>query len=716
MGFVIFQNAADLDATYRESRDFARVLEHEIGHTIGFGHTQATVPNQSSNIMYAFCCAPETPVPPAIGSDDLLGLNTMYPAGSATGPTMTLDKTSLRFGAITSGASFNGQTTGQIVRLSQAGAGTVNWTATPTRPWLVVDRTSGTGPAELTINVVPDATVPPIGTIDGAIIFTFSGSSNKPGPIAVRLTLFPTGTSAPPIGTVDTPLNNATGVTGAVPFTGWSLDDIQTMRVNVCRSPVAGEGASGNALCAGNVEIFIGSAVFIDGARPDVRAAFPNYPLNTRGGWGLMVLTNMLPAQGNGTYQFSIYAQDREAALVRIGTRTLTCDNANATKPFGTIDTPDQGGVISGASYINFGWALTPRGPTLPGKIIPIDGSTMRVLVDGVSMGTVNYNHERADIETLFPNYRNTEGPNGPVGFRTINTTALTNGLHTISWTVTDNEGATQGIGSRFFTVANGTGGVTAPVEAAALRAESRESALAAPLSSASVRARRGWDQSAPWKEYPVSGAGRAVIRGEEVDRFELMIDWRPGARITGHVRSAGELAPLPAGSMLDASTGRFTWAPGAGFVGAYDLVFVQWTGSVPVSRQEVRIVIAPKSSGLVGPQVVIDTPRQQQDVPQPFLIGGWAADLSAGRGTGISSLHLWAYPLQGGAPIFLGAASYGSARPDVAAVHGDEFRESGFGLIVSGLVHGNYDIAVFPWSIDVGNFLPATVVRVTVR
>ena len=75
-------------------------------------------------------------------------------------------------------------------------------------------------------------------------------------------------------------------------------------------------------------------------------------------------------------------------------------------------------------------------------------------------------------------------------------------------------------------------------------------------------------------------------------------------------------------------------------------------------------------------------------------MIGGWSADLSANRGTGISALHVWAYPLQGGPPIFLGAATYGGARPDVAAVHGDEFRESGFGLIVSALVHarGVYD------------------------
>ena len=35
-------------------------------------------------------------------------------------------------------------------------------------------------------------------------------------------------------------------------------------------------------------------------------------PVNTKAGWGFMVLTNMLPAQGNGTYLFYMYAQDRD--------------------------------------------------------------------------------------------------------------------------------------------------------------------------------------------------------------------------------------------------------------------------------------------------------------------------------------------------------------------------------------------------------------------
>jgi hypothetical protein len=128
------------------------------------------------------------------------------------------------------------------------------------------------------------------------------------------------------------------------------------------------------------------------------------------------------------------------------------------------------------------------------------------------------------------------------------------------------------------------------------------------------------------------------------------------------------------------------------------------------------RATGAAKRGGLLGPQVVVDAPRSQQDVPQPFVVSGWAADLGAREGTGVATIHAWAYPLAGGPPVFLGAATYGVQRPDVAATHGDQFAATGFSLPVQGLVDGNYDLAVFAWDIETGNFGPPRVVRVTVR
>jgi hypothetical protein len=112
----------------------------------------------------------------------------------------------------------------------------------------------------------------------------------------------------------------------------------------------------------------------------------------------------------------------------------------------------------------------------------------------------------------------------------------------------------------------------------------------------------------------------------------------------------------------------------------------------------------------------VIDTPRSQQDVGQPFMVAGWAADLDAVTGTGVATIHAWAYPLAGGPPTFLGTAHSGVARPDVAGVYGEQFARAGFHLTVQGLAHGNYDLALFAWSEAASAFAPATTVRLTVR
>ena len=97
---------------------------------------------------------------------------------------------------------------------------------------------------------------------------------------------------------------------------------------------------------------------------------------------------------------------------------------------------------------MNFGWALTPN----PANVIPKDGSTIWVFIDNQPFGHPVYNQNRSDISTLFPGLQNS---NGAIGYYLIDTTKLTNGLHTISWTATDSAGNVQGLGSRFFDVEN---------------------------------------------------------------------------------------------------------------------------------------------------------------------------------------------------------------------------------------------------------------------
>jgi hypothetical protein len=63
--------------------------------------------------------------------------------------------------------------------------------------------------------------------------------------------------------------------------------------------------------------------------------------------------------------------------------------------------------------------------------------------------------------------------------------------------------------------------------------------------------------------------------------------------------------------------------------------------------------------------------------------------------------VYVWAYPAGGGAPQFMGVASYGSARPDIAAIFGSQFSNSGFSLTVGGMtfVPGTYTFVAFAHS-----------------
>lgn len=312
-------------------------------------------------------------------------------------------------------------------------------------------------------------------------------------------------------GSFDTPLDGTTGVTGAIPVTGWVLDDIGLSTVKIYRDKVATQTSAD----AGDL-VYIGDAMFVEGARRDVEQSYPGYPEN---------------------YQA--------------------------------------------------GWALTP----MPNKI-PEDGSTIYVWVDGQRLGHPDYNQYRDDIAMLFPGYANSDGA---IGAFYLNTTVYENGVHTIAWSVEDNAGNSDGIGSRFFTIAN-TGG-DAQVKVQAVGADNNpsvsfKSILYMPVNFERIKYQRGYGKDGVADFMEPDPYGTAEIEIREVERVEFVLG---GGVLGSYTVIEDQLRPLPIGSTLDKEKGIFYWQPGPGFLGEYDLVFIKSDEFGLQKAINVRIKIRPK-------------------------------------------------------------------------------------------------------------------------
>jgi hypothetical protein len=513
-----------------------------------------------------------------------------------TGGGLALERGRLSFGATKTGSTVTQQTPGQRLLVTQTASSPVAWTATASSSWVRVTPASGTGTAPVTISVLPGSLNP--GVYDGSVTIRPNGTTTNLV-VQVQARVYSTGTTAVPVGVIDTPQNGVTNVSGAIPVTGWAVDDVGVARVDVYRDPVSGENP--------NAPVFLGSASFVSGSRTDIENLYPNTPLNYRGGWGFMVLTNMLPdlsrarpTGGNGSFRLHAYAIDLEGMASYLGTKWFGANNSAATRPFGSLDTPAQGGTASGSAYMVFGWAISPR------ATIPTNGSSITVYVDGIPVGNPTYNQYRSDIATMFPGYANS---NGAVGYLPLNTTLLSNGTHTISWVVTDNQGNSDGIGSRYFTVQNGaTGAMTAAaVESSTVAAGTHGTAVGqaveaitdVPPDYSVVEVKKvASDDPTPQMVFP-EWSGTIQVKSVETEHVEVRVGNQfdeAGGLYEGYiVAHDGRLRPLPVGSSLDKQTGNFKWQPGPGFVGTYELVFIRTLSSGYKTKIPVTVTIAPK-------------------------------------------------------------------------------------------------------------------------
>jgi len=486
-------------------------------------------------------------------------------------PKISLNRTEFFFGAAA------GITTpSQILLVENSGVTRLNWTLTINSYWLHCSHPGGTDAETVTVSV--DSSGLEAGTYTGTITISAPGAVNSPRTVLVSLHVHEAGSTSGPFGQFSTPIDGST-VSSSIPVTGWVLDDIGVESIKIYR------GDGGN-------RVYIGDAVFVEGARTDVEQTYPDYPMNYQAGWGYMMLTNFLPDGGNGTFKIHAIATDTEGHQVTLGTKTIYCDNANAVKPFGAIDTPTQGGIASGSSFRNHGWVLTP----MPNSI-PTDGSTINVFIDSVQLGQPTYNVYRSDVAELFPGYANSEGAHAYFDF---DTTGYTNGVHSIYWTAEDTAGNKDGIGSRFFTIQN-TGNARSNSQTSKSRecTEKRFYHLSQiehiPVNdSGSIKVKRGLRCNSLPKIVNTNEKGIFNIKIKELERIDVGFS-SESTRIEGYTIVGDQLRSLPIGSTLETKPGNFYWQPGPGFIGDYHFVFIETGKDGKVSKKNIIVRVESK-------------------------------------------------------------------------------------------------------------------------
>ena len=414
------------------------------------------------------------------------------------------------------------------------------WMVTKDQPWITVtSAAAGTGNAVVTFSYGPNTT--------GA---SRSGTLTIGGQVFTIIQAPSTSSSA--FGVVDTPAQGATGVSGSMAVTGWALDDIQVLRLVISRNAVAGEGAS---------EIYIGDATFVEGARPDVAAVNPSVPFNTRAGWGYLLLTNMLPNQGNGTFTLHMDAIDAEGNTTRVGSRTFVERQRQRDAAVRRDRHARAGGQRLGHGVRELRLGADAESEEHPDRRIDDHRLHRWRAVGEARLQQLPARRRRRCS-------RGSPTPTARSGYRTFDTTTFTNGVHTIAWVVSDSAGEAEGIGSRYFTVNNILASQRFAPSLASMRASTQASAA---KPGPAVSARVGFDRTQPALEVQPDPIGNRFAAVGQLGRLELNFGQACGAVTVSQVVD-GERTRQPIGSSVDGTT--FSWMPGPAFLGTYQLEF----------------------------------------------------------------------------------------------------------------------------------------------
>jgi hypothetical protein len=212
-----------------------------------------------------------------------------------------------------------------------------------------------------------------------------------------------------------------------------------------------------------NIELFIddGSTpvnrAVLNGQRTDVLEAFPSYAaggLGTATGW----ITSFLARNYfDGPHTLTLAVTESGAAAPALfGPINVVVDNSINQPPFGNIDVPPGGGTVlsAGGSLSILGWALDDS--DVDHIDFQVDGVTVASAIGRGGVGNAYFGSTRPDIYAAFPDFPPPRPQSLYSGWvAVIDTTSFVDGMHTLSVTAWDDQGASNTLGTRRFQVEN---------------------------------------------------------------------------------------------------------------------------------------------------------------------------------------------------------------------------------------------------------------------
>jgi hypothetical protein len=237
------------------------------------------------------------------------------------------------------------------------------------------------------------------------------------------------GCPAQTVGTIELPAEGAL-VSGYVRVAGFALNGNLVSNVDLY---VDGTDEANRVTPAGGANINL--------PRADVTQAFPQYA-GTPGEAPGFEMSFRASNYSNGSHKLYVRITDVTGCCYFLAERTIRIDNAKNQPPFGVLDVPLPDSSIHANGVLTVaGWALDDR------RVEHVD-----VFIDGLLEREAVLGINRPDVAAYYPNVSDATS----AGFLVfIDSTRLTNGVHTVTVKATDDQGQQGLLANRRFQVFN---------------------------------------------------------------------------------------------------------------------------------------------------------------------------------------------------------------------------------------------------------------------